>query len=50
MEMDDELRSLIRESIENGPDFSVLDLLSEVTYELNASEVFYEVCDRLGIE
>jgi hypothetical protein len=47
--MDDELRSLILDSI-SGHDYTILDLLSDVTDELDASEVFYEVCDRLGIE
>lgn len=47
--MDDELKELIMESME-GYGYTWLDLLSEVTDELDANDVFYEVCDRLGIE
>jgi hypothetical protein len=47
--MDAELKELILESMA-GYDYTLLDLLSEVTDELDASDVFYEICDRLGIE
>lgn len=51
MEMGSELRSLIRESLfATEYDYTRLDLLSDVTTDLDMREVFDEMSDRRGIE